>query len=361
MVEDYYFSVFDLLPYFLLTVSLFFCLLSPLSRKAQSNMCFWILFLFMFFRYRVGWDYEMYEYDMLHDNLHRYDLLSKYILKLGYWTQFPPLSFGIFGFFTLYFFKKVADKLSLNPTMTWIAFFGLSFLFPASLSTLRQSLATSLLIYSVIYLQNKKILIYLLITAVASLIHSSAAAGIILLPLYIMKISRWVLAILVVASFFASSFLESWLVPILYKYFDSSNNLIFYLNNPQPASPLIYLLFLIFVVFNLIFYNKLAGINKLNTVFIKISTIGFVIYNVLIFETNTAFRVGGIFMSFWVFIVPSYGQVFTNKSKIIDRVVACLFFVLFFTFVMKEVNAYQEGTLEKNSYLPYRFWFLNMK
>lgn len=359
----YYFYFLDLLPYFIIAVLLIICLLSKsLKENVKSKIVFISLMLFSVLRYDVGWDYYMYKYQIITGDTGRYELLSKFVFDLGRDISFYPIVFIFFGFFTLYYTKLTIDRYSKNVVLSWIIFYGLPFLFMASLSTIRQSLATAIIFYSVNFALKKQYYKFIFFILTAYFFHSSAVIGLLLYPLVHYKIRKSTLFVLLISSLLLDNFFGDYLKNIIYDTINGSSNLTFYIDNPNEEYQMIKLKILLNIIclVSLAFYNKIIFKSDLSEKFLTISTFGVIFFNSFIFEPNSAYRIGAFFMQFWVLLIPDYIFKFRERSKVREILIASFF--IFFNSVMLWllIIAYLNEELEKIGVLPYDFWFNNL-
>jgi len=361
----YTFSIFDLWPYFLISVVFIICFFNDL--KNSSKIIFTTLFLFSALRYDVGWDYTSYVEEIKGgvDELmiSRFEPLSKAILLLSAITNFYPLAFIVFAWLTLKFIKISIDEYSFNPTISWLVYYSMPLFFFASLSTLRQSLATVIILFAFHFAIKRNFFYFFICIIGASFFHLSALLGFLILPLAIIKINRKLNILFLISSFIFATLSKDFLGDYLISFslLERYNDVYFDSEVSQTASTssLQYLYYLI-AIFNLIFYNKLVSFNDTNKVFISISNFGVVIFNLLFFETITALRISAFFLPFWIYLFPYYGQIFSRKTpKIPASALVLLLILLSFFYLNMYVDSYENNILEKTSFLPYEFWWNN--
>lgn len=356
----YDFLAIDLLPYILIFFLFLLCIPYADRNRTNSWLIYLVLLLFTILRYDVGWDYTMYVRDIENHALDRYEPLSKMIFELASYLNFYPIAFIIFGFGILYLTKKNIDRFSTNTLISWVVFYAYPQFFFASLSTIRQSLAAAIIFYSYRYCKERKLYHFLACIAVATLCHSSGLAGLLLYLLVFFPITKKLNVIFFIISFFISRTIQDVVFPLIASQ-DFNEQIKFYLKmNTKAPTMLPFLIYLITVV-NLIFYKKLISINSDNKIYIAITTAGACLYNILIFEPNTALRISSIFLIFWTFIFPSYITIFHHKFKGINTALIVLFwFSISFVFLGIYIANYQERIIEKISLIPYKFWFNNL-
>lgn len=357
---SYKFSFLDLWPYLLIFLIFLLCLPYSQRNKTNSAIIYWVLLLFTVLRYDVGWDYTMYVGDIKGNALERYEFLSKQIFTLTHVINFFPIAFIIFGFLILYLTKKVIDKYSINTLVSWAVFYSYPQFFFASLSTLRQSLAATLIFYSYRFCYEKKIVPFLICILAASLFHSSGIIGLLLYPLVHLKLSRNLNVIIFVISFFMTEIIKNFIFPFIASQ-NFNDQVKFYIEMNAKAPTLLPFVIYVITAFNLIFYKKLVNLNPDNKVYIFLTTTGAVIYNILLFEPNSALRISSFFLIFWVFIFPYYGLLINRRLHKLNTAFLILFWIFIsFSFLAIYIVNYDEKVIEKISFLPYKFWFNNL-
>lgn len=359
----YKFVFFDMWPYLIIAFIFVFCYLSKL--KKSSEIIFISLFLFSALRYDLGWDYTMYVsdfkegYSQIIDS--RYELLSKLIILLAIIVDFYPLLFIIFAWLILKLTFLSINKYSINPVISWLVYYSMPLFFFASLSTLRQSLATVIILYSYKYIIQKRYFHFIVAIIIASLFHISGIIGILILPLMLIPINKRINYILIIVSFFISTLIKN----ISSNYFSEISIFIrffkYYIDATNAGPTSLQYLYYAIGIFNLIFYNKLVKLNTLNKYYISISSFGIVIFNILSFEPVSALRLSSFFLIFWIYLIPYYSLIFSKKyNRIIQILILILFLSLSFYYLFMYVNAFENKILEKVSFLPYKFWWDNL-
>ena len=276
---------FEFWPYVLITLIIIFSN-SLKSKNRSSLIIFSTLFLFSALRFDVGWDYTGYvgliESGAENISNSRMEPLSKFIFHLANYFEFYPIAFIIYSFFTLYFVYKSIIRYSSNHAMSWLVFLVLPLFFLASLSTIRQSLATALVLFSFRYVYENKLFKFLLLILISTLLHYSSVVG--LLLLYIIKnpFSKLLNTVLIISSFFLAEIIKIYLSTIL----DIDNSEVqrfvtFYLDAELHSPSKLQYIYYFIAALNLLFYDKLVSLNKRSKIFISISSTGIFLFNVL--------------------------------------------------------------------------------
>lgn len=356
----YEFFLFDLWPYFLIACVFIYC--NYTNSKYSSKLIFISLLTFSVLRYDVGWDYISYR-TVIESGFNniinlRFEPLSKSLFLIGSYLNFYPVVFAIFSFLTLKIVYNSINKYSINTVLSWLVFYSFPLFFFASLSTLRQSLATVLIFYSYRFVVEKKYIKFFIILVIAMSFHISAIVGILLLPIIIFPISRLINIILLIASFYVSQIILFYINNFDFAFLTVLKNYIGY----EEAKPqLINYLYYAFGIFNLLFYNKLSKFNPQNKVIISLINIGLVLFNILSFEPITSLRVSAFFLIFLIYLVPYYVEIFNKESgQLVKNILAMGFLSLSFIFLYMYINNYANGVIEKVSFLPFQFWFNNL-
>ena len=168
------------------------------SKKILKNgllLSFFVLFVFLALRFDYGNDYMMYFKGF--DDINSIGWSEIYNEKLHFepgWVVlciiFEPIGFfGMVAFFSFLwchvFYKLISDYVPIK--LYWFAMFVLVFStgnLLTHLSAMRQTLVIIIFIYSLQFIFNKQLLLYLVAIGVASTFHSSA---LLLFPIYFLQ------------------------------------------------------------------------------------------------------------------------------------------------------------------------------
>jgi hypothetical protein len=356
----YEFFILDLWPYILIACIFLFC---HLYKPKNSNKIFFItLLIFCILRYDVGWDYIEYVrviesgYVNIVDS--RYEFLSKYFFLIGSYLSFYPIVFAIFSFLTLRIFYISVSRYSINPLLSWLVFYSMPLFFFASLSTIRQSLAMLIVFFSYRFVLEKKYIYFLITIIISMLIQPSAIVGVLILPIMIFPVGKLINIILFICSFYIGSMIISFI--------DNSDlflltRLKIYIGLEGVKAQLLNYLYYAFGIFNLLFYDKLVKIDPKNKAIITLINSGLILLNLFSFESVTSLRISAFYLLFLVYLIPSYTRIFNKQSsRIIENVLVSGFISLSFFYLYIFINGYNNGVIDKVSFLPYRFWFNNL-
>jgi len=336
--------------------------------KNSSKILYYVLLLFCILRYDVGWDYEAYLIELENgvDYLinSRYEPLSKLFFITSAYVGFYPLNFFLFGWLTLLLVFKSIIYSSNQPVLSWLVYYSLPLFFFASLSTLRQSLATAIILYSYRYILENKKGKFILSILIASLFHVSGILGVLLLFIKKINFNRSINIVLFVSSFIFSFFAKDIIISILTNFLQGSVFLLRfqnYINSETDGTSILQYLYYFFIVFNLVFYKVLIKINPRNKLLISYVTFGVTLFNILSFEPISATRLSAFFLIFLIFIIPDYHKVTIKKhSRIINSIIFILLIVISFFYLNIYIKNYENAVLEKVSFLPYKTWINNL-
>ena len=212
-------------------IAVFFALLASFSKNPKKSLfvSFFIVFIFLAFRYNFGNDYnEYHDYFIkvhkasINDLTNLQEYHSKGLMEVGYtWLNRLFDSFylmvALLSLFSCYVYYKII-KTYAKPNLIWFSVF--IFLFDATImliqsSSIRQTIAICLFLLSLEPLIKRKFLKYSILVLSGCLFHFSA---IILFPLYfLITQNRWNKLILIslVILYFLFAFLGYLFLPFI--------------------------------------------------------------------------------------------------------------------------------------------------
>lgn len=358
-MDKYIFSFVDLWPYFLFFI--LFIFLSNFKLKRTNLLIFLCFLAFTCLRYDVGWDYIEYvaliESNTIEILESRFEPLSKIVFLVSSYINFFPLAFIFFSFTTLYLVYLFIKYYSNDKLLSWLVYYSMPLFFFASLSTIRQSIAMSVLLFSFRYLDQRRNCLFIFSIILASCFHISAVLGIFLFILYNYPLKKHFGIFLVLISFFFSAYLKSYIID-----FESSNILLnrfilFYVGSEIPPPSILQYLYFFLVFITYLLYDKLVSINKNNIKFISFIYFGIIIYNILSFEPVSALRISAFFLIYWVVVIPDFIRIHSLSNQIILRNFVILFYLsMSFFYLFLNIDAYRTNNQSKISFLPYKTW-----
>ena len=346
---EYKFNFIDSWVYFVLIGAVLLSFAKEVKNKSRFIA---ITFgAFVIFRKNVGWDYQNYRYLIENDRVPEHtEAISKFILDLGIYFNFYPLSFALFGGLTVYLVSKLFKSFSHDITLSWIIYLGMPLLFLASLSTIRQALALSFLTLLVSHREN--LVRSIIIVFLAFLIHRSALIGIMIMFLLRIHMKDEMLILLYLSSFLISDILIALLtqidVPIMSK-------IIFYYLSAQSKPELMGFFYNGLAMF--MFFLRLVIRTDQFRRYSQISIFGVIIYNMFILEPVTAMRLSAYFMLYFAVALPMASR--HTRFRLLRPLLTFGFIGLHIFYLGMYINNYEAGTIEKISFLPYETWLFD--
>lgn len=348
------------------------------SRKYTNNVCFIILFIFSAIRFDVGWDFQTYyllakkfEYfkysifitesevllemnQLLEDNLWEYfrmESLNKILYKVSWFFKSPQLLIALYSFLILFFIKKGLDYKKKKDYGIWLFFYSFPIFYFHSLSAIRQGLAISIIFFSYKYIENKKIIKFILCIVIAGLFHKTALLlGIIYFIPYL-NFKKEILVFLFFISFFSEKFLKKILLldlPLISEYkvyilkaIGKGGRVIFFL------IILLYLGILIISYLDKKFYEQ----NK-NTIIY--TCLGCFIYIALINFGHLGSRMSEYFIIFILYFLDDAEKVLKKKFKAKKYI-----FILIELLLLVLLLHVDRNNNVRSQWVPYEVFFLN--
>ena len=152
----------------------YYCKKRKLGKSASIIGIIFIIFISAV-RFDVGFDYQTYYQNIfpsLSPEIDNYEPISKLIIKSSFLLGSPQFQFIVFSILTYGIAYFAFYKYSKNLWISIILYMSLFYL--GTLSTIRQGLAMSFIIYGIPYMLRKEWLKYIIVCIIASLTHSSA-------------------------------------------------------------------------------------------------------------------------------------------------------------------------------------------
>lgn len=349
-------NYWDIIPYLfilgLLIINLRF------NNKASNNLCFFVLFVFSAIRYDVGYDYMMYlnilKYNPDYD---RFEFLE-YLLQRFAAQTYIPIFFIVNSFITVYFAKWAIEKLSVNVSISLLAFFCLPLLYTHSLSIIRFWSGVSVLFYATTFIYEKKWIHFAVFYIISYFLHGSMVVGILFIPLVLFEISRIANIILLIFSFVGGEFvLNRLLGSSLADYGILGERLNYYANIGDTESAMTKIPYLYLAIDILFLFLWTRNKNKSSAVlhkYITIFNIGVSILFLLSFDNTLNSRLCRPFLIYIILVVPLILKHLRGETKRMSTLAFTLAASALFLYTITIYN----DTLGKSEYLPYRIIFL---
>ena len=171
-----------------------------------------VFFVLGFMRWEVGtdWDsyllmFETFEYDDYWLIEPLYSIILVFARHLTHHYTYALLFFSLILFF---FQTRGLQKISVLPVVSLFALVGMSF---ANVFFVRQSIAQAILLFSIYYIQQRKLFSFLLCIVLAMGFHNSSIVFIPAYWLFTLNLSKKQILIFTFASIFLSNMVESFL------------------------------------------------------------------------------------------------------------------------------------------------------
>lgn len=352
----YIFSIYDLIPYLVLTSFLILINRESLNFKNKALLSFIALLCFSMCRYGIGYDYTAYKTLIVENrNYYEYDRLEYLSLLLIYASKLCSYEFFfiVSSFITLYPIYFVSKRSSVRPELSLLIYYLNPFLFLDSLSVVRNAMAYSMFFIAFYLFTEKKIFFYFIFALISSQFHYSGYISFIL-PLFLKLTDKRNLHLLLfILSFFVGD--------IIVNAFGSFEGVFFidkiggYANLGKDVGSQKYLMILLAVI-NFYFWNKLP-----KTYFYmqlkKAVNLGYCIYFVFIFDDTLSYRIANYFLLLTILIFPSYIEIVAKRyRKLCFQCIILFFLTLFSIMFFLMINSYINDPVRMNA-LPYQTIF----
>jgi len=308
-----------------------------------------VLAVMAFLRYGVGADY--FNYETLYSSLDvsllfgfeygasgqepLFRLIGLLLKKIGFSYQQYLM---VIATINLYYVYKLCKKYSINPTFSLLLYFCFYY-FTWTFNAIRQGITLTVGIYYLLeFIENKKIIKFIFVVFVLSLIHTSA---IILLPLYFMsKLNLGKRKLLYLS--FISLFMATLPILNLLAYFTwlpFINRIMPYITSDVSLINIFDLknfVRFVFLFIALLYYDVYSKQNDMSKQIINIHIISLIVYFVLKSSETTAARLAiyGMFLN--IIILPNIYYLY--KQKINKLIYLALLFVLCNMYLYKELD-----------------------
>jgi hypothetical protein len=313
------------------------------ARTGYFIACGIIIFISVF-RFDIGFDYSQY-YSLISPvprikRIENLEYLSKIIFYIANYFEEPLLIFILFGVINYGFIFYIIYKYSSSRYESLIVFFALFYF--TTLSTIRQSIAVSIIFYGYRFIKTKKLFWYIIICLIAFNFHISAIIGLFLYPFYHLKY-RYTISFSLL--FFGGLY---FLLPIFLKnYFQKYLPYLEFQGIMNQSGNYIRIFYVGIFMYCLIIACVYNNFNK-NAGLFSIITLGILFPFIL--GSHTGGRISQYFLIYLILLIPNVN----SKLNITKRVVVLsIFYIYFFIYLLTTVYA-----SKSTEYVPYRFYFL---
>lgn len=351
-----------MLPYFIYIIVLLFLsvlMTDVMQEKVVTALMLLIIFLFSAFRYYIGVDTPT--YDFIFEELKSvagetsyavewgYVLLNKAALFFGshFWIVLA-FSFGITLFFTYRFIVFFVPEKWRGISL--IVFLSSSFYFVYALSGIRQGIAMSIALYSLRFIVDRRLVLFLLLTALAVSFHTSA---ILFAPAYFVfrrKIPYSLVVCAAVAAFACKGLINRlfiWFVSGLTGHYAAYSDI--YSGDANSNTGLGIIARILIWLGAAYFFQRTIRPEQLKQIILyNVFVTGIVLY-VCFLDVDILIRLSEYYLATFIAVVPLTADAFREKSQFIYISVALLLMtVLYFSSIL----------FAKEAFIPYRSYLL---
>ena len=332
-MTTYYFSIFDVLPYFVVLLLLIFISCMNTSGSKKASLCFIVLFLFAAIRYGIGYDYYSYLSYILHDrDDYQYEKMEPFsliLVEIAYYTHYQSF-FALGSLLTLYPVYLICKKYSVNPALSLIVFYLHPLFYLAYLSIVRNGIAISFVFLAFIYLQEKKILKSILFLLCACMFHKSAIIGVLIYPIYYFFNYRYMHLIAYLFSF-GLSLLMSRVITQYASAFELVSIAERYMDKGAEGGNLMSVIINSMGIINLLLWKKIESCGTDYGKYLALCNFGVCLWNICLpLNYTMANRFCLFFFTPIILIIPCYNLIFSLKKRAIIKRLTYLFFILLF-------------------------------
>lgn len=278
---------------------------------------FWIAILLMIFiasiRYGIGYDYYRYVARVEAFNSinysNNYEYISRFIFFVANKLKNPQLVFVIYSIIIYGCIGKAIADYSIDKNEAVIIYFCIFYI--ESLSTIRQAAAVSVVLLGYKYIKDKKLIKYILVCIIATLIHQFAFFAIAIYFVY--YISTTVNIVVSIVAFILSNYMLNYLAPKFYIF----RLLSVYLKRTDQSGKIwlvLYTLIFIYVFFILILIKRKNNlIDKEIKRLLNVVFIGTICPYVL--GTGNGHRIGEYFLIFHILLLALCNNKLNKSMK----------------------------------------------
>lgn len=357
----YKFSILDLIPYFLLLLTVF-AIYYNRSIMSQKKAVYITLLLTAFsaVRYGVGYDYFNYQYfiDNVWVDIDNIELFPRLLIFASRKTS-VSLFFVVTSILIFLPLYKACRNLSIDPAFSVIIYMLCPMFFLESLSIVRNAVAYSLVLwaFSELSINNRFKAMLIFISAIC--FHLSAIVSLPILLLWKFR-NKSMLGLNIVM--YISSFLFSYLLEVFIMSLDSFwigiDRIQGYVNFGRETSGLMSIVVNSIGVVNLMLYNTLLKYDRNAAIYATYVNVGMVLWNLFLpIDSTIALRFSSFYLLFLLIILPYYPRLLLSYRHFVNNFTIVFFMVFFISSFWININGFLEHKGYKISYLPYRTIF----
>lgn len=359
-MATYYFSIFDILPYFVVLLLLIVISCMNTSDSKKATLCFIVLFLLAAIRYGIGYDYYSYLSYILQDREeYQYEKMEPFsliLLKIGYYTHYQ-FFYALGSLLTLYPVYLVCKKYSVNPALSLIVFYLHPSFYLAYLSIVRNGMAISFVFLAFIFLHERKILKSVLFLICACMFHKSAVIGVLIYPIFYFFNYRRLNLIAYLISF-GLSLLVSRVITQYATAIELVGMAEGYMKRDAEGGTFMSVIINSLGVINLLLWGKIEKCGPGYVYYLAMSNIGICLWNIFLpLNYTMANRFCLFFLTPIILIIPCYSLVFPLEKRAIVKRLTYLFFIsLFCSYFYINISGFLKSPGRMSS-IPYQTVF----
>ncbi|WMM24322.1 EpsG family protein [Tissierella sp. MB52-C2] len=323
--------------------------ISLIRRKFSISLNFAILLLILLssLRYDVGWDYMAYyetiAFGRITNIMLNQEYLTIFLINLARNFNIPQIYFIINSIISICLIMSTIKRYSKDYWISFFLFVTFPLFFLNSLSVIRNYTAIAITFYGFKYIENKKLIRYILMVIIASLFHKSA---IIALPFYFFKNINFkksaYFLILMLAPLF-SNILNQLILKFVPKYAVYTD-----LASSQAGTKAIILLVFIGIV-SIIFKNQITSKSNASNMYFNSYFIGLCVYLTFYKQGTMGHRLSLYGTIYSLILLPDIINLF--KYKQIRIILKFLFYLLCIFMFFYTINIGQKA------YIPYTLFY----
>lgn len=324
-----------MIPYILLLFTVLLFSFLDYKVKENKNIFFIItliiIALFSGLRNHIGWDFNAY-YDTIaygiETNVYsKREWLNFNLINLTRSIYYPQFYFIFTAFLSTILIGITILKYSKNKWISIYVYLTFPLFFLNSMSVIRNFVAISIVVYSIKYIIDKKLVRFVIAVILAAGFHQSAYIALLLYPLSRLKLNKKLyLLILVIIPLMKNLLLVGMykILPYYYIYLRETSN--------REGRFAIIVILLIFVTILLL--DKKMIYNNLHNKFFNFYFFGCLIY-IMYYKFGTlGHRLSLYGTIYMIFIVPYFINNLSNKTKILAKMVLWTVFFLFYLYTI---------------------------
>ena len=356
----YYFKVEDLLPYVIFIALLFIIIILQKDSKRRLIGFLTVVLFFSCLRYGIGYDYLTYK-DLILGFGDKFTLITmepiaKWLIELSQSIHYP-FFFVITSFLIYIPIFIVVKRLSYNPLLSFWIYIFIPLFFLESLSVIRNHVAYSFFFLSFMFFREKKYLKTLLCYLFSIGFHYSTLFTIPIFLLYKFTLKKEYAIILVIASFFVSNFVFSFVSSISSDFY-LLDKFADYAERSRGGGDFMAIIINLFMLAVFIKWDRIVELNPFNAKYLTFVCVGVILWNIFSFDYTLRLRLSTYFLLFSIVLIPEYGRVLSIDIELYKRRICVICMMVFFALFFVNIKSNLESH-EQLSFLPYRVFLFN--